>query len=161
MRLTSMIRQRRVLFAALALATLPLAARAQTDSAAPPRSAAELAERYRRAHARRDAAAVERLFYWGASTPQMHTLVSSFIAQDVSNAVRGVSVIALDSSDRTSYVQNGVSYRTTLQPTAKLRIDFLPRTVNGGQYKSEQTTYFIGVKNGVYWLLTAEPASPR
>jgi hypothetical protein len=87
--------------------------------------------------------------------------VSSFIAQDVSNAVRGVSVIALDSSDKTSYVQNGVSYRTTLQPTAKLRIDFLPRTVNGGQYKSEQTTYFIGVKSAVYWLLTAEPASPR
>jgi hypothetical protein len=161
MRFTSAIRQGRVPFAALTLAALPLIARAQTDSAAPPRSAAELAERYRRAHARRDVAAIGRLFYWGASTPQTHTLVSSFIAQDVSNAVRGVSVIALDSSDRTSYVQNGVSYRMTLQPTAKLRIDFVPRTANGGRYNSEQTTYFIGVRNGEYWLVTAEPASPH
>ena len=151
----------RALITAVALAAMPVAARAQSDSAAPPRSAEQLAERYRAAHTRHDVEAIKRLFYWGASTARSRTVVSSFIAQDVSNAVRNVSVVPMDSNDRTEYTQDGVTYHMTLPPTAKLRIDFVPRTANGGRYNSEQTTYFIGVRNGEYWLVTAEPSPTR
>ena len=157
----SLIRMTATAFVVMAL---PLTLVAQTDSSsplpAPPRSLEQLAERYRRAHDAHDIRAIKGLFYWGASTERTRTLVGSFIEQDVSNLVRKVSVVGLDSSDHFQYIQDGVAYRTTLPPTAKLRIDFLPRSARGGTYKSEQTYYFIGARNGDFWLLTAEPV-PR
>jgi len=127
---------------------------------APPRSQQQLAERYRRAHAEHNVEAIKRLVYWGASTERTRTLVSSFIEHDVTNALLRVSVVGLDPSDRVEYTQDGVTYRMTLPPTAKLRLDFVPRSAHGGTYKSEQTSYFIGARNGEYWLVTAEPV-PR
>ncbi|HVE32076.1 MAG TPA: hypothetical protein VNC18_00840 [Gemmatimonadaceae bacterium] len=150
----------RMAAAAFVVMALPLTLGAQPDSsksAPPPRSPEQLADRYRRAHAAHNVQAIKGLFYWGASTDRTRTLVGSFIEQDVSNAVRQVSVVGLDSSDRFRYTQDGVAFRTTLPPTAKLRIDFLPRSARGGTYKSEQTYYFIGARNGDFWLLTAEP----
>ena len=131
---------------------------AQAPSASPPRSAEQLAERYRQAHTRKGVEAIKRLFYWGASTDKDRMLVTSFITQDVSHAIRGADVKAVDSSDVTEYTQNGIRYRMTLPATAKLVVDFLPRTVRGGRYNSEQTAYFIGVRNGEYWLVVAEPS---
>jgi len=151
----------RILATMFVAMALPLTLVAQADSSTPPRSPEELAERYRRAHAARNVQTIKGLFYWGASTERTRALVASFIEQDVSNAVRSVSVVALDSSDRPRYTHDGVTYRTTLPPTAKLRIDFVPRSTRGGTYKSEQTYYFIGARNGEYWLVTAEPAPPR
>jgi hypothetical protein len=133
---------------------------AQTPTAGAPRSAAELAARYRQAHAKKDLDGISRLFYRGASTARNRELVTSFITHDVAHAIRGVSVKPVDSTDMTTYTQNGVSYRTTLAPVAKLVIDFLPREEDGRKYSSEQTTYFIGMRHGEYWLLTAEPAKP-
>jgi hypothetical protein len=85
-------------------------------------------------------------------------LVTSFITQDVAHAIKGVSVQPLQPSDLIEYTQNGVRYRMTLPATAKLVIDFQPRSANGGRYNAEQTSYFIGVRNGEYWLVTAELA---
>jgi hypothetical protein len=133
---------------------------AQTPPPAAPRSAAELAARYRQAHDTKDIDAIAQLFFWGASTSKNRELVMSFIMQDVAHAIRGVSVKPIDSTDLTRYTQNGVSYQTTLAPTAKLVIDFLPREEGGRKYTSEQTSYFIGVRNGEYWLATAEPVKP-
>lgn len=133
---------------------------AQQGGASPPRSVEELAERYRRAHAVRDIEAIKRLFYWGASTDRNRTLVASFIAQDVAHAISGVSVKPVGPNDLTEYTQNGIRYRTTLPATAKLVVDFRPRTEGGVKYNAEQTSYFIGTRNGEYWLVTAEP-SPR
>ena len=124
----------------------------------PPRSAEELAERYRQAHTRKDVEAIKRLFYWGASTEKTRMAVTSFITQDVSHAIRGVTVKPLEPNALTEYTQEGVRYRTTLPPTAKIVIDFEPRSDRGGTYKSEQTSYFIGARNGEYWFVTAEPA---
>lgn len=131
---------------------------AQVPNPRPPRSADELAERYRQAHSHKDVEAIKRLFYWGASTDKTRTLVASFISQDVAHAIRGVSVKPLDPKDVTEYTQDGIRYRTTLPATAKIVIDFLPRSERGGTYKSEQTSYFIGERNGEYWLVTAEPS---
>lgn len=133
---------------------------AQGSTARSPRSAEELAERYRRGHMRKDVNAITRLFYWGASTDKTRTLITSFIAQDVAHAIRGVSVRPLDPKDLTEYTQDEVRYRMTLPATAKLVIDFQPRSERGGRYNSEQTSYFIGVRNGEYWLVTAEPSPP-
>lgn len=133
---------------------------AQAANASPPRSAEELAERYRQAHARKDVEAIKRLFYWGASTDMIRTLVTSYITHDVAHGIRGVAVRAIDSTDLTEYTQHGIRYRMTLPATAKLVVDFQPRTEGGRKINSEQTSYFIGVRNGEYWLVTAEPA-PR
>jgi len=131
---------------------------AQGSTVRPPRSAEELAERYRRALVRKDVNAITRLFYWGASTDKTRTLVTSFITQDVAHAIRSVSVKPIDAKDLTEYTQDGVRYRMTLPATAKLVIDFQPRSERGGRYNSEQTSYFIGVRNAEYWLVTAEPS---
>jgi hypothetical protein len=150
----------RLVCLAITLACSPLAAFAQADTSAPPRSAEALAAHYRRAHAARDVDAIKRLFYWGASTARSRELVSSFIAQDVSHETRSITIIPLEASDVTQYTQDGIAYRMTLTPTSKLRIDFVPRAANGGHYSSEQTIYFVGVRDGVYWLITAEPTPP-
>ena len=131
---------------------------AQASSVRPPQSPEELAERYRQAHLRKDVEAVKRLFYWGASTEKTRTAVTSFITQDVAHAIRGVTVKPLDPKDLTEYTQDGVKYRTTLPATAKIVIDFQPRSERGGTYNSEQTSYFIGMRNGAYWFVTAEPS---
>jgi hypothetical protein len=142
----------------LLLSPLKLSAQAEASPSSSAKSAEELARRYRSAHAARNVEAVKRLFYWGASTAASRELVSTFITQDVAHDIKTVSVVPLEPTDVTQYTQGGVVYRMTLAPTAKLRIDFVPRRANGGQYNSEQTTYFIGERSGEYWLLTAEPA---
>src|SRR5438309_10618666 len=92
------------------LLTAPLPLSAQTDNAAgPPKSAEELAARYRSAHAARDTDAVKRLFFWGTSTPTTRELLSSFIAQDVSLVIKGVFVAPLEASDLRQYTQAGVT----------------------------------------------------
>lgn len=131
---------------------------AQSATAPPPKSAEELAERYRDAHARKDVDAIKRLFYWGAATDKSRMLVTSFITQDVSHAIRGVAVKPVDPKDLTEYTQDGITYRLTLPATAKLVIDFQPRTEGGRKINSEQTSYFIGMRNDEYWLVTAEPS---
>jgi hypothetical protein len=106
----------RMAAAAFVVMALPLTLGAQPDSsksAPPPRSPEQLADRYRRAHAAHNVQAIKGLFYWGASTDRTRTLVGSFIEQDVSNAVRQVSVVGLDSSDRFRYTQDGVAFRTS------------------------------------------------
>jgi hypothetical protein len=50
---------------------------AQTESARTSRSARELAQRYRSAHAQKDVAAIQRLFFWGGATEQTRTAVRS------------------------------------------------------------------------------------
>lgn len=136
----------------------PTLLRAQAGSDSPPRSAEALAERYRQAHASKDVEAIKRLFYWGSATDQTRTAVASYIAHDVAHPIRGVSVRALEASDRLEYTIDGVVYRMTLRPTSKLVIDFLPRKEGRLTYNSEQTSYFIGARNEEYWLATAEPA---
>ena len=157
MNLTSVMNRRLVSVILTAAVVAAPALRAQ-QIVRPPRSADELADHYRRAHARKDVHAIARLFYWGASTDKTRMLVTSFITQDVAHAIKGVRVQPLQPSDLIEYTQNGVRYRMTLPATAKLVIDFQPRSANGGRYNAEQTSYFIGVRNGEYWLVTAEPA---
>ena len=147
---------------ALVVVAIPVSLAAQAKAIAPPRSAEELAERFRRAQEKHDAEAIQRLFYWGASDSATRTAVSAMISQDASHAARKVFVTPLGTNERTEYTKGGVVYRMTLPPTAKLTIDFIPRDAHGGHYNSEQTTYFIGVRDGAYWLVTAEPArAPR
>ncbi|MGE5101130.1 MAG: hypothetical protein ACM3SX_14180 [Deltaproteobacteria bacterium] len=147
---------------ALVVAAIPASLTAQAKAIVPPRSAEELAARFRRAQEKHDAEAIQRLFYWGASDSGTRTAVSAMISQDVSHAARRVFVAPLGANEQTEYTKGGVVYRMTLPPTAKLTIDFIPRDAHGGHYNSEQTTYFIGVRDGAYWLVTAEPArAPR
>lgn len=142
----------------LLLVIAPSIARSQEDSAAPPHSAQGLADRYRQAHARKDVEAIERLFYWGSADERTRKAVASFIAHDVANPIRGVSVAPLVAGDRTEYTMGGIVYRMTLPPRAKLVIDFRPHKEGRLTYNAEQTSYFIGARNGQYWLVTAEPA---
>jgi hypothetical protein len=145
------------IFAAAVLTTPSLCA--QEATVRPPRSVEELAERYRLAHARKDIQTIMRLIYWGASTDKTRMSVTSFITSDVAHDIRGVTVKPLDPKDPTEYTLDAVRYRMTLPATAKLVIEFQPRSVPGGRYNSEQTSYFIGVRNGEYWLVTAEPST--
>jgi hypothetical protein len=140
----------------------PSLAGAQTETSVPRRSAEELATRFRRAQEKYDVDAMQRLFYGGASDARTRTAVNSMLSQDASHPVRKVFVTPLGPNELTKYTSGGVTYRMTLPPTAKLAIDFLPRDPNGGHYNAEQTTYFIGVRDGAYWLVTAEPKpAPR
>jgi hypothetical protein len=142
---------------AVVLMAIPACARAQTEPTAPPRSVEELAERFRQAQKQDDAEAMRRLVYWGASDSGTKTAVGAMLSQDASHPARKVFVRPLGTNERTEYSKGGVLYRMTLPPIAKLTIDFLPRDARGGHYNAEQTTYFIGVRDGVYWLVTAEP----
>jgi hypothetical protein len=144
-------------FALVCAGNTSIALSAQTP--APPTSPQELAQRYERAHRERDAAAVMRLFYWGSSTERTRTAVESFIQHDVARGIKRISIDTVGAHETTQYTQNGVTYRMTLAPVAKLVLDFMPHTERGGRYNSEQTSYFIGVRNGAYWLVTAEPVS--
>lgn len=131
---------------------------AQRTALSPPHSVEELADRYRTAHSRKDVEAIRQLFYWGASTQETRMAVTSFINSDVAHAIQAVTVKPPTPTDPTEYEKDGVKYRMTLPAIAKLVIDFQPRSVRGGTYKSEQTGYLIGVRNGEYWLVTSEPS---
>jgi hypothetical protein len=133
----------------------------QTESARTPRSARELAQRYQSAHAQKNVAAIQRLFFWGGATEQTRAAVRRFIEHDVAHAIRGVAVKPLGVNQATEYTQGGVSYRMTLAPVARIDIEFVPRIVGNAKYKSEQTSYFVGVRGNSYYLVTAEPGALR
>ncbi|HEV7594148.1 MAG TPA: hypothetical protein VGO33_04045 [Gemmatimonadaceae bacterium] len=130
----------------------------QAQSARPASSTRELAQRYQSAHAKKNVAAIQRLFFWGSATAQTRASVKSFIEHDVAQAIRGVSVKPLDAKQATDYTQGGVRYQMTLAPVARMDIEFVPRSVGNTKYKSEHTSYFVGVRGKSYYLITAEPA---
>jgi hypothetical protein len=133
-------------------------ARGQATPSQAPQSADELARRYQKAHAEKDVAAIERLFFWGNATPETRTQVSGTIERDIANTIRAVSIKPAAANDPTTYTQRGVKYQMTLKPVSRLEIEFAPRTVNGTQFNGERTSYSVGVRDGGYYLVTAEPA---
>jgi hypothetical protein len=142
---------------AMAVATSGIAKGQATPTQAP-QSADELARLYQKAHTEKDVAAIERLFFWGHATQETREQVLGFIKRDIANAIRVVSVKPVAANDPTTYMQRGVKYQMTLKPVSRLEIEFAPRTVNGTQFNGERTSYAVGVRDGAYYFVTAEPA---
>jgi hypothetical protein len=85
--------------------------------------------------------------------------VRSLIEHDVAHAIRGVSRKPLGANQATEYTQGGVSYRMTLAPVSRIDIEFVPRSVGNTKYKSEHTSYFVGVRGNTSYFITAETGS--
>jgi hypothetical protein len=138
-------------------AIVPGSARGQTESSLPPHSADDLVQRYQKAHNDKNAAAVSQLFYWGNANAQTRKQVQRFIVRDIARPTRSVAIKRLSGDQATTYTQHGIRYHMTLDPVARLEIEFAPRTVSGASMSSEITTYAVGFHQGAYYLITAEP----
>ena len=69
--------------------------------------------------------------------------------------IKRISLQPLAANETLEYTQHGVTYRPTLRSIGRVQVEFLPQPGTDQQQRS--TTYLVGVKDGVYFLLTAEP----
>ena len=119
----------------------------------PPRTADQLIAQFRKAHQTRAIASMLGLVYWGTAEPEMHRSVEHTIAADFGLVIKRISLQPLAANETLEYSQHGVTYRPTLRPNGRLQVEFLPQPGTDQQQRS--TTYLVGVKDGVYFLLTA------
>ena len=97
------------------------------------------------------------LVYWGSAEPEMHRSVEHTIAADFGLVIKRISLQPLAANETLEYTQHGVTYRPTLRPIGRLQVEFLPEP--GTDQRQRSTTYLVGVKDGVYFLLTAAPVT--
>ena len=143
----------RIVLGGLLCALLGSAGPGQT----PPRTADQLIAQFRKAHQARAIASMLGLVYWGTAEPEMHRSVEHTIAADSGLVIKRISLQPLAANETLEYTQHGVTYRPTLRPIGRLQVEFLPQPGTDQQQRS--TTYLVGVKDGVYFLLTAAPVT--
>jgi len=146
------------LLAFLVLATAGAQALFAQAEAPAPRSAEELAERFRKAQAQKDLKAIQALFFWGKATTRVRLAVRNSIDRDLARAATAVAIKPLSSGQRMSETLDGVTYRPTLDPVASLEVTFAPVTRGKILYKPATSSFLVGARDGRYYLLTAEPA---
>ena len=117
--------------------------------------AAQLIRNFRVAHERHDAAAIEKLFYWGNSDSVTRNSTDRAIRADFGMSVKTLAIEPLAQHEMLSYKMKGVTYRPSLPPIGHLKVTFRPPA--NGLVTSQATTYLVGVHNGVYMLVTAVP----
>ena len=143
----------RIVLGGLLCASLGSAGPGQT----PPRTADQLIAQFKKAHQTRAIASILGLVYWGTVEPEMHRSVEHTIAADFGLVIERISLQPLGANETLEYTQHGVTYRPTLRPIGRLRVEFLPQPGTDQQQRS--TAYLVGVKDGVYFLLTAGPGT--
>jgi len=143
----------RIVLGGLLCALLGSAGPGQT----PPRTADQLIAQFKKAHQTRAIASMLGLVYWGTAEPEMHRSVEHTIAADFGLVIKRISLQPLAANETLEYTQHGVTYRPTLRPIGRLQVEFLPQPGTNQQQRS--TTYLVGVKDGVYFLLTAAPVT--
>ena len=117
--------------------------------------AEQLKKSFRVAHDRRDADAIERLFFWGSSDSATRNSTDRAIRADFGMSIKSIAIEPLAQHEMLSYTLHGASYRPSLPPIGHLKVTFQPPA--SGLVTSQSTSYLVGVRNGVYLLVTAVP----
>ena len=153
---------RRLRFALVLLVVrgpLPASARAQSsaDSSRAPHTTDQLIQAFRVAHQKHSLAGVARLVYWGGTSQDMRRSSERAIADDFPMAIVRVTMQPLAQGEMLQYTKNGVTYRPTLRAIGRMKVEFVPRSSSTAT--ETVTSYLVGIKDGVYYLLTAEQVS--
>ena len=134
----------------------PLAsAQAAPDSSRAPHTTDQLIQQFRTAHQKRSIPDVARLVFWGGASQDLRRSTERHIADDFPMRIARVTVRPLAPDERLEYTRDGVTYRPTLRPVGRLTVEFVPGVGTAGGVTA--TSYLVGLKDGVYYLLSAEP----
>ena len=134
----------------------PLAkAQAAPDSSRPPHTTDQLIQQFRTAHQKHSGPDIARLVFWGGASQDLRRSTERHIADDFPMRIARVTVQPLAPDERLEYTRDGVTYRPTLRPVGRLTVEFVPGGGAAGGVTA--TSYLVGVKDGVYCLLSAEP----
>ena len=125
---------------------------------APPKNANELIARVQQAFDHRSLAEMRQLVYWGRSNADAKTSFDRLASTDFNQKPAKISIAALGANEKLEYTLNGITYRPTLKAAGRVTIDFV--VPPGAKMTGSSTSYLYGVRNGGYYLLTAEPAAP-
>ncbi len=144
-----------VLLAATGPGISPVRAQAASDTSHTPRTADQLIQRFRVAHQKHCVPEISRLIYWGGAANGLRLSTERHIADDFPMAIARVTIEPLAAGEMLQYTKDGVTYRPTLRPIGRMKVEFLRgRDASGGV---TATSYLMGVKDGAYYLLSAEP----
>ncbi len=117
-------------------------------------TAAELVNRFRRAHDARSLDDLRRLVYWGHATEELRRSFERAASADFGKTIASAAIESIASGEVFQYSQGGTTFRPTLPPTGRLKIAF----ASSGPVRNETTEYLVGRSNGAYYLVVAEPA---
>jgi hypothetical protein len=121
------------------------------------RTADQLIAQFRRAHETRATGSILRLVYWGTAEPAVRRTMERSITADLDLVIKRISLQPLAPDETLEYTQHGVTYRPTLQPVGRMNVEFIPQPGRNQQVRS--SSYLVGVKDKVYFLLTAAPVT--
>jgi hypothetical protein len=122
-----------------------------------PHSADQLIAQFKQAHQTRAIASILGLVYWSTAGREMHQTMERSIAADFGRVIERITFQPL-ATETLEYTRRGVTYRPTLRPIGRLQVEFRPQPGKGPEVRS--SSYLVGVKDGIYFLLTAAPV-PR
>nr|HBN08287.1 hypothetical protein [Cyanobacteria bacterium UBA8530] len=111
---------------------------------------------FKKAFEKKDFDSFSRLFCWGKADEAMKTMIKQAFESELDQRIANVSILEVPAGLKTSYERNGIQYRTTLPPIAKLQITFEKKKDEAVNAMS----FLVGKKGSEYYLLTAEPVSP-
>src|ERR1051326_6665920 len=137
----------------------PLAgAQAAPDSSRAPHTADQLIQQFRAAHQKHSLPDVERLVFWGGAAQELRRSTERHIADDFPLTIARVTIRPLASDERLEYTKDGVTYPPTPRPTlrrvGRLTVEFVPGS--GAAAGVTSTSYLVGVRGGVYYIVSAE-----
>ena len=122
-----------------------------------PRSRDQLIARIQQAFDRHSIDEMRQLVFWGRADATTRESFDRHAAGDFDVQVGRISVEPVRPTEQLEYRVNGIAYRPTLPPLGRVNIDFVVPA--GARARSRSTSYLFGVRDGAYYLLTAEPAS--
>ena len=113
----------------------------------------------RRAYAECDEARFLESFYTGVTAAGRDLSVQRGVfAMECGRSIARIILAAIPHDAVTTYAHDGVWYRPTLPPSARLVVEF--ESPDDGLMQRETTSFLVGEADGRRWLLTAEPAPP-
>jgi len=115
-----------------------------------PRSLDQLVQAYKKAHAAKDVNAILALFYTeGVDEKTKATLVKS-LNNDFPLEIESMEIVEPSKNNIYEYTQGGIQYKVNLPVIKEFKIHYKQNTT-GQTY----TSYYVGEKNGSYYLVTA------
>jgi hypothetical protein len=134
----------------------PLAgAQATPGASRAPHTADQLIQQFRASHQKHSRPDIERLVFWGGAAQELRRSTERHIADDFPLTIARVTIRPLATDERLEYTKDGVTYRPTLRPVGRLTVEFVAGSGAAGGVTS--TTYLVGVSDGVYFIVSAEP----
>ena len=140
-----------VFFGAVLIALAPCTRSQAMDGAT---SQDELRQLFQRYFEQRDEQKLSTLVYWRNVRQGERSGFFRSLRNDLNYRLKKVELVALDPNTSMEYTLEGITFRPALPPVGRI----VARYEGQGNVKYFSTSYFIGVKDGRYYIDLAVPA---